>query len=84
MESTEPCHIKRREFELLVKTNAISTFIIRQRNDAYELSAKHRYENLEVVLEAARNKARTWKRLDTLMSYIKSIEPVPIPIRIER
>lgn len=84
MNNLETRHITRREFELLVKTNAIQEFIIRKKDHAYELSARHRYQDLEVTLEAARQETRTWKRLNTLMDYIESIEPEPLPIRIER
>lgn len=76
--------VSRREFELLIKTNAIQELIITKKEHEYELSAVHKYESIEVILEAARSKIRTWKRLNTLMDYIESIEPNPLPIRIKR
>ena len=77
-------HVSRREFELLIETNALQEFIITRKEDQYELSATHKYENIEVILEAARSKVRTWKRLNTLIDYIESIESNPLPIRINR
>ena len=76
--------VSRREFELLVKTNTIQEFIITKKENQYELSATHKYESIEIILESSRSKIRTWKRLNTLIDYIESIEFNHLPIRIER